>query len=999
MRFFIIRVDTVYTMKMQERQPLRSRWLGIRRSPRQRALFVFWGIIALVLLLGLPRIFAHPDESNHAPTGPVIITEFGAAGSGPVDEYGDTPDWIELYNRTLTPVSLHNWVLTDDPQQLDKWQFGRVTIGPGEYMIVFASGRDQDKFTEEYRFLHTDFRLDSSGGYLALLPPNTRQFLDGTIYEYPPQSPLTSYGLVQDGAGRWSQRYFAHPTPGAANDTSVTWIGVLPPVVMSVPHGIYDAPITVELSHPVAEARIVYTTDGSTPSESNGIPYTQPIEIHQTTPLRAVALLPDYAPSPVATQTYIFIDDVLQQPADPAGWPQTWGVHSLTRGPYVAGSDVQADYEMDPRIVNDPAYRDLLVEGLQSLPTISLVTDLANLDIYAMPQARGLEYERPVSVEWIDPTSEDGGFQVNAGFRIQGNAGRVEYMLKHSFRLFFRQSYGAARLNYPLFENSHVSEFETLVLRGGVNRSFAGDFVDEAGNLDLREMTTYLRDEWVRASQIALSGEGVHGRFVHLYINGLYWGLYNVVERPDASFSASYLGGDEEEWASINHGGFVSGKPDRFLMLEELARTGGLDDPARYATLLEFLDPAQFSDYVILNWYANNVDWPQTNWYASVHNPAGRNYFWVWDAEATWNGVTSIDLGVETEPDAPMPNIVKLLFEAAWENPDFRLTFADRLYRALRDGGALSDEASIARWQSLQETIESAIVAESARWGDVRYIEPITLEDWQRANQAVLRQMEGHTEEFLSLARQSGYYPPIDPPEILPLGGDFTQEQEVMLAVASGVIYYTTDGSDPRTPFTGEPATSAQIYSDPIVITTTSTLKARVLVDGVWSALNEARFTEANEAPHVVVSELMYNPYGDEDAEFLELKNVGNTAADLSGAYFEGIDFRFGEGARLEPGEFIVLIRRFSSFRNRYPDAPIYGQYKGELSDKGETLTLYRRNGEVWLQVTYDDNYGWPLSADGAGDSLVLIDPWGNIDSRDNWRASSVLHGTPGADE
>src|SRR5690606_19362727 len=212
---------------------------------------------------------------------------------------------------------------------------------------------------------------------------------------------------------------------------------------------------------------------------------------------RAVALLADYAPSPVATQSYIFVDDVLRQPADPAGWPQTWGIHSLSRGPYVAGSDVQAYYAMDERLVNEPACGHSRKEGLLALPTVSLVTEMENLDIYAMPRERGREFERPVSVEWIDPNGDDGGFQVNAGFRIQGNAGRVEYIPKHSFRLFFRQLYGAAKLNYPLFEDSHVQEFETLVLRGGVNRGFAGDFL-EGDRLELREMSTYLRDEWAR---------------------------------------------------------------------------------------------------------------------------------------------------------------------------------------------------------------------------------------------------------------------------------------------------------------------------------------------------------------------------------------------------------------------------------------------------------------------------------------------------------------------
>jgi hypothetical protein len=133
--------------------------------------------------------------------------------------------------------------------------------------------------------------------------------------------------------------------------------------------------------------------------------------------------------------------------------------------------------------------------------------------------------------------------------------------------------------------------------------------------------------------------------------------------------------------------------------------------------------------------------------------------------------------------------------------------------------------------------------------------------------------------------------------------------------------------------------------------------------------------------------------------EFIELKNVGNTAADLSRAYFEGIDFRFGNNVWLKPNEYLVLIRSYRNFRERYPEVAVYGQYTGKLSDKGEVISLRRPNGELWLQVEYDDNYGWPLSADGAGDSLVVVDPLGDMNTPHNWRASTTLYGTPGADE
>ena len=971
---------------------------------RRRSLALLWGALAILLLLNLGRIFTDPTQPV-AGASQVVITEFGATGGGPLDEDGDAPDWIELHNRGLTPVNLAGWTLTDDPGQPDKWTFGEVALGPGAYLVVFASNHNQRRLDADHPFLHTNFRLAGEGGHLALYPPTLRRFMDATVYDYPAQVPGVSYGLVTID-GREEARYLAHPTPGAANDASASWAGVLPPVTISAPHGYYTAPVTVTLTSPTPGATIRYTLDGRTPTLEIGEAYTGPLTIATTQVVRAAAFLPDYRQSPPVTRSYLFATQVMRQPDAPSGWPPTWGTHRIDIGPYRAGTPVVADYGMDPRITNDPVMGPRGVAGLTDIPTLSLVTDPAGFDIYADPQTRGPTMERPVSVEWIDPDTDpdDGGpdFQINAGVRIQGGAGRWEFMPKHSFRLFFRQSYDAAELHASIFPDSHVAEYNTLILRAGSDESFAGHPSTPDEPVDLRQ-TTYLRDEWARQSQLALSGMGVHGRFVHLYLNGLYWGLYNVVERPDTEFAESYFGGEEEQWAVASHSGPVDGQLDRFNVLLDLANAGGLDDPAKYATFLEFLDPAQFSDYVVLNWYAGNYDWPDNNWFVNVQNPAGRNRFIMWDGESTWRDGASVILGDDADEDAPYPNVVKAVLTAAWANPDFRMVFADRLYRALTNDGALTDAASQARWRALMAPLDAAIVDESARWGDVRYPDaPITDADWRAANAAVLAQMDGNAAKLLELARAAGYYPPIDPPAIAPHGGEFTGTVAVTLTAAAGTVYATVDGSDPRLPG-GEPAPDAIVVQDSLTLTTTTTVQARTLADGVWSALHTVRFAKTGETPGLAFTEIMYHPYLDEEMEFLELQNVGDVTLDLSGAYFDGIDFRFAEGTEVAPGGYVVLVRDLKKFRRRYGDVPVQGVYGGKLSDKGETVTLYTRTGAIWLQMTYNNGRDWPLSADGAGDSLErvgsLLGAANDPDAPYSWRASATLYGTPGAGE
>jgi hypothetical protein len=144
----------------------------------------------------------------------------------------------------------------------------------------------------------------------------------------------------------------------------------------------------------------------------------------------------------------------------------------------------------------------------------------------------------------------------------------------------------------------------------------------------------------------------------------------------------------------------------------------------------------------------------------------------------------------------------------------------------------------------------------------------------------------------------------------------------------------------------------------------------------------------------------MYNPPGQEEYEFIELKNMGQHPFNLAGLFFEGIDFTFpAQPTFLEPGEVIVLVSNPEAFAEKYPDVPIFDRYNGQLSNKGDTLALKDHHGKTILSITYDDENGWPLSPDGRGDSLVLADFGGDPSHPKSWRASADRYGSPGTDE
>lgn len=153
----------------------------------------------------------------------------------------------------------------------------------------------------------------------------------------------------------------------------------------------------------------------------------------------------------------------------------------------------------------------------------------------------------------------------------------------------------------------------------------------------------------------------------------------------------------------------------------------------------------------------------------------------------------------------------------------------------------------------------------------------------------------------------------------------------------------------------------------------------------------------------IVFTEIMYNP-ADDSPEFIELVHIGDEAVDISGYTFSrGIDYKFKDGTILEPGEIIVLSDvdpdDDSSLADRIPEnVRLFAPYDGKLDDGGEEIELRDRAGNKVCDITYRDESPWPVSADGFGYSMVVVDQtlatWGNF--AQDWFASAQIGGSPG---
>ena len=493
----------------------------------------------------------------------------------------------------------------------------------------------------------------------------------------------------------------------------------------SEPHGLYDVTsLTVGITPTDATAEVRYTTDGSEPTAQSSL-YTEPLQLTRTTLLRAVEVKNGVVTSASSTASYIFIASVLNQPNNPEGYPSTWGRYTQFEGTAIA------DYEMDPEMTNDPVLRPKIIEGLKSLPVLSIVTDKDNLFSHENDEDRGGIYiftgppvgdatghgwTRPTSVELIGgPQQHD--LTIDCGLRLHGGHGRLaEKNPKHSFRLVFKSEYGPKSLDYPLFGTDEPSKFDQLVLRCHFGNAWQHW---DGGN---RERAQYTRDVWARRMQRKMGRTSVNALYVNLFLNGMYWGIYNIAERVDDQFGKDHLGGSKSDIDVVkieedggNHHEASEGTLDAWEQMVATAKQAAKTQS--YEQLQSMLDIDSFIDYMLINQYAGNTDWAHHNWYAILRRGAGSQgfRFLCWDSEIIFEDVNVSVLDKNNGSAYPTG-----LFQNLLKNKDFADRYGRRAQELLADNGLLGPKSVVETWDSLYHVISKAIYAEAARWGDYR---------------------------------------------------------------------------------------------------------------------------------------------------------------------------------------------------------------------------------------------------------------------------------------
>ena len=742
--------------------------------------------------------------------------------------------------------------------------------------------------------------------------------------------------------------------------------GVTADVVFSQERGFFDSPFEVALATERETATIYYTLDGSIPTADDTV-YSAPIAVDGTTTLRAIAIEEMFVVSEVGTQTYLFVADVLQQSTEPEGFPDRWGA---------AG---RSDYAMDQRVVSDMEsefYDPHVADALTALPTISIVMDgddfFGTNGIQSNPTRHGDQWERASSVEFIDFDDAPDG-QFNSGIRMVGNASRSVNRAKHNMRLAFRDDYGDSSLEYPVYGEDGAQVFEDLILRGQNGDSWV--------NPGVADRAQYIRDQWQRAVHVAMGYETSGQMHAHVYVNGLYWGLYHVLERFDASFMALHFGGSDDEYDTLkeqdgNRDGLdaISGTTERWDEMIAISQSN-IDPDEKFHQISEYVDMASMIDYLLINFYHGNNDWDHRNFRAGASREDGKFQFFTWDAERSDINALNVSqgqIGPSNRNVSILNNGNRLtgINTQLRSSEEYRMLFADHVQRHFFDDGLLSESGAARVWNDIADEIRLPLSAEAARWGDRhRASRPRTVETWE----SILTIMNEdffpvRTDLVLNQFRQRGVYPDTVAPILSRRSGDFTSPFDLEISADDGVIYYTLDGSDPRE-IGGEIANTAVRYTQPIVIDAESAIKVRVLNDGEWSALVEATYSEqaaAADVNSIRISEIHFHPADStqlemeagfnnaNDFEFIELLNVSDRTIDLTNVRLqrvdnEGVDFAFANSTvqRLQAGESVVVVEDAAAFAFRYSaDINVAGQWSGGLSNSTEAPNFGGRRAD-----------------------------------------------------
>ena len=897
----------------------------------------------------------------------ILLSEVSSGGASASELLGAPRDWVELYNPTGATVDLGGYGLSDRRDDPYRYRVPAGLVIDPDQRALFVS--------MPYPQAPTEFSFGlRSRGETVYLTDAAGALVDSVAY---PATPLGySYARVGD-TGAWG---YADPSPVFANPAEVS-TDIAPAVAIAA-----DSPAAVTIAttdEGGGDVLVRYTTDGSVPVASSPL-YTGPFAVDGRAVVRARAFRAGAVPGAVTARTWL------------PGVPTDLPVVALT---------------VDPGAVFDST-RGIWVKGpnADALPPFNGANYYANeriaahFELFAGSAPDGTSADAALAEGRAD-------FADGASLRVFGNFSRQ--LPQKSSALGASPLYGSRddEFGYRFFPTwpGRRGGFSGLLLRNGGN-DFTG---------------AHLRDGLVHTLARRTSAPTLAFRPVSLYVNGAYWGMQALRERPDEETVARREGVDVDDIDLVENRGAEdplsrppnAGTLDAYRDLIAFFDAGVPAGAAGYDALAERFDLDNFLDYYATQLYTANYDWPgNNNRLYRVRRPGARWRYLLYDLDYTFgiNGSAPADdrrplrrLLDPNGPAFPNPPQATRFFRESIANAELRRAFGNRVADLLNFDYHPDTVRSAV--DSLVALVAPEAARHRARWDPrgewLPWREHVdSLERFARVRPGVLR--EGLRDELgfgaetvvrLAVSGPAG----ANPADVGAI--ELNDYRTATVFPWRGTYFAGTPVSlraHPRPGFTfvrweglpaGADATSEVAVVDPAALTAVAT---------AVFAVNTAALAE------VIVNEINYNSPDTLGAgDWVELYNPTDAAIDLGGFAFEdqgeGNRYDIPAGTSLPPDGYLVIARELDRFAATHPGvSAVIGPFDFGLGNGGDLVAISDETGRHVDSIRYDDEAPWPVAADGDGPTLELVPGTRDPAARDdpaNWQASRPSGGTPGA--
>jgi len=777
---------------------------------------------------------------------------------------------------------------------------------------------------------HTNFSLSSDGEQIGFFAPDTT-IIDTLTYNF--QATDISYGTVLENQLEWN--YFLESTPGFSNSTN-GFIGFADDVLFSLESHFYTSSQILELSTNSGTAEIRYTIDGSFPNE-NSILYSSPIQINETSVIKAKSFDFDLFSGKEITNTYIIgetsapnLDCTISLSSDPGNF-------------FDADSGIYINYEED--------------------------------------------WEIPVNMEIFEENNTRSLDQL-VGIKIKGGASRG--LPQKSFGIYARNQYGEGKINYRFFDDKHHNIYNNIVLRNSGQDNQFTIFRDALFQNIVKDNMDVDYQEY-RPSSIYINGEywgilNLREKINEHYIKRNY---PNVdINNIDVLEITAF---DDDE-VSV-----VLGDLNEYNELVSYMDQNDMNLNSTYNFVKERVDIVEFSNHYITNIYIGNKDWPHNNikWWRE-RSEMGKWRWIFFDLDygfGLYNSVYFNSLYRATMPNIGGNTSATFMLRKLLENDDFKNDFVQRFsthmnttFNPVRVNDMVND---------MSENISTEMEKQIERWVDEDGIE--SMEQWTN-NIEVIKSYANERPEVMREHLGTKFELEHSNLTINTSGNGsgkvIIHSVDIYEFPFIGVYFKGTPFIIKAEANYGSRFVAWEYGS----VSTNNSLSLNLISDSTITAVFEEVFTGSNE---VVINEINYKSNPDYNSEdWIEIYNNSDEYIEISSWSLKDNNYSpsytFPASTLFAPKSYIVICKDSILFSEQFPNISNFlPDLSFGLNSAGEKIRLYNANGDIVDSLIYDNDPPWPIEPNGEGPTLELINPSFDNILPENW-TSSINHGTPG---